>query len=638
MAEATPAVQPQEGGQEAPLDYDAFLSYTRSDRPVVGGIQKGLHHIGRRLGQLRALRVFRDDTDLTASPDLWGRITDALDRSRFMIVTLSPRAAQSHWVNKEISYWIEHRGLEQLMLVVAGGQLHWEENTARFDPQTSDAAPPVLTEPGSLLAEPLFIDVTDDAPWDHRAPTFRDKITALAAPVHGKPKDQLASDDLQEQRRFRRLRAAAIAGLVLLTVLAVAAAVIAVVQRRQAIRSLHDAVVAKLNAEGAAMLAGTEPGGDIRALQELLAANAIEADGVPVLSAQIARFTTQKVIDTFSKVSGVAYSPDGTRIATAQYDGTALQWNSASGKPAVGTALRARTGLMRDVVYTPDGRTVAAAGGDGGMRLINADTSALLNPNFAHVGPLNCITMSSDGKTVVTGGIDGSVRSWDGRTGRLLATDNHSPQQVSDVKFDRSGNLLAVGRVDGSVSIYDAKTRQLHAPTMWVKDRDGEPAAVWRLAFSPDGHTIALGASDLQLWDVDTGASIRAIRVGAARMYFVDAVAFSPDGDRVVTGRNDGAVQLWEAESGEQGRSLRRSIQTGRPANRHGKPRRDASALERHRRSDDARPRRGSRIQPGRPAVRRGLGLHSGAMGYGVRSKFGLVRADRHRHGALPLR
>ena len=92
---------------------------------------------------------------------------------------------------------------------------------ACFDPQKSDAAPPVLTEPGSLPAEPLFIDVSDDAPWDYRAPVFREKLTALAAPIHGKPKDQLASDDLREQRRFRRLRAAAIAGLVVLTVAAV---------------------------------------------------------------------------------------------------------------------------------------------------------------------------------------------------------------------------------------------------------------------------------------------------------------------------------------------------------------------------------------------------------------------------------
>ena len=70
MSEATQAAESPASGQVEPLDYDAFLSYTHRDRPVVSGIQKGLHRIGRRLGRLRALRVFRDDTDLAASPDL----------------------------------------------------------------------------------------------------------------------------------------------------------------------------------------------------------------------------------------------------------------------------------------------------------------------------------------------------------------------------------------------------------------------------------------------------------------------------------------------------------------------------------------------------------------------------------------
>uniref|UniRef100_UPI000A581583 hypothetical protein n=1 Tax=Nocardia pseudovaccinii TaxID=189540 RepID=UPI000A581583 len=56
--------------QPASYDYDAFISYAHEDRLVAAGIQKGLHRIGRRAGHLYALRVFRDATDLTASPDL----------------------------------------------------------------------------------------------------------------------------------------------------------------------------------------------------------------------------------------------------------------------------------------------------------------------------------------------------------------------------------------------------------------------------------------------------------------------------------------------------------------------------------------------------------------------------------------
>ena len=44
------------------------------------------HRIGRRAGRLYALRVFRDKTDLAASPNLWGKVTDAMDRSRYLIV------------------------------------------------------------------------------------------------------------------------------------------------------------------------------------------------------------------------------------------------------------------------------------------------------------------------------------------------------------------------------------------------------------------------------------------------------------------------------------------------------------------------------------------------------------------------
>jgi len=124
MAEVAQTEESPAPGPDKPMEYDAFLSYAHLDKQVTTAIQKGLHQIGRRVGQLRALRVFRDDTNLTANPDLWGKITDALDSSRFMIVVLSPQSAASHWVNEEVSYWLQHRGHEQLMLVLAEGHLH----------------------------------------------------------------------------------------------------------------------------------------------------------------------------------------------------------------------------------------------------------------------------------------------------------------------------------------------------------------------------------------------------------------------------------------------------------------------------------------------------------------------------------
>ena len=92
-ADTALAAEPPTQGQGASFTYDAFLSYNHQDGAVAAGIHKGLHRIGRRMGQLNALRVFRDSTDLAANPNLWGKVTDAMDRSRYLIVVLSPRAA-----------------------------------------------------------------------------------------------------------------------------------------------------------------------------------------------------------------------------------------------------------------------------------------------------------------------------------------------------------------------------------------------------------------------------------------------------------------------------------------------------------------------------------------------------------------
>src|SRR6202022_4841508 len=104
MADVTRAVDSPVAEEGKPPEYDAFLSYAHRDRQVTTAIQKGLHHIGRRVGQLRALRVFRDDTNLTANPDLWGKITEALDCSRFMILVLSPQPAGPHWANEGVRH------------------------------------------------------------------------------------------------------------------------------------------------------------------------------------------------------------------------------------------------------------------------------------------------------------------------------------------------------------------------------------------------------------------------------------------------------------------------------------------------------------------------------------------------------
>ena len=102
--------------------YDAFVSYSHAkDKPIAAALQSVVQKLGKPWYRRRALRVFRDDTSLSATPSLWPTIEQALGQSRFLILLASPEAAASPWVNKEVAYWLEHKGADTLLIAVTDG-------------------------------------------------------------------------------------------------------------------------------------------------------------------------------------------------------------------------------------------------------------------------------------------------------------------------------------------------------------------------------------------------------------------------------------------------------------------------------------------------------------------------------------
>ena len=195
--------------------YDAFVSYSHAkDKPIAATLQSVVQKLGKPWYRRRALRLFRDDTSLSATPQLWPSIEKALGQSRYFILLASPDAAASKWVNKEVGYWLDHNSVETLLIGVTDGDLAWDEATSDFAARQNTPLPPVLA--ARFPSEPKWVDLRvyrDSA--NKRDAKFTELAADFAAAIHGMPKEDLLSQEVRQQRRALTLAWSA-AGLLLI--------------------------------------------------------------------------------------------------------------------------------------------------------------------------------------------------------------------------------------------------------------------------------------------------------------------------------------------------------------------------------------------------------------------------------------
>src|SRR5437868_2086019 len=89
-------------------------------------LQEALQLLGKRIYQRRALRVFRDQTNLSAAPALWESVVGALASSRWLIFLASRSAADSQWASRELMWWRGHRDADSVLIVLTDGDIVWE--------------------------------------------------------------------------------------------------------------------------------------------------------------------------------------------------------------------------------------------------------------------------------------------------------------------------------------------------------------------------------------------------------------------------------------------------------------------------------------------------------------------------------
>jgi len=173
------------------MRYKAFISYSHSHRELARALQNSLHRFGTPWYERVGAKIFRDESGLAASPDLWEVLRAALDESEYFVFLASPESVDSGWVIQEVDYWLANRDPNHIILVLAAGSLQWDPNTGVFDPKRTDALPQPLCK--AFLRVPLFVDFREVVQTGYRLsdPIFRDRVAGIAAALHGKSKDEL---------------------------------------------------------------------------------------------------------------------------------------------------------------------------------------------------------------------------------------------------------------------------------------------------------------------------------------------------------------------------------------------------------------------------------------------------------------
>ncbi|MDO5063904.1 MAG: hypothetical protein Q4E00_02770 [Actinomyces bowdenii] len=242
-------------------------------------------------------------------------------------------------------------------------------------------------------------------------------------------------------------------------------------------------------------------------------------------------------------VSTVAWSPDSTRIVTDDLgDSSAHVWDANTGVELMTLAGHGKWACS--LAWSPDSTRVATGSHDHTVRIwdpVTGECVKVLGPGNS----VDAVAWSPEGSRVVVGAKIGGTRVWDLTSGEPVLTVDVQDPELSSFGWSPDGSRLAADSYfSRGVSVLNASTGEgILSLTAGLDE-------VNAFAWSPEGRRLltGVGSSMAVIWDADRGTALLELE---GHSDIVTSVAWSPNGARALTGSQDGSARIWDTTTGK---------------------------------------------------------------------------------------
>lgn len=269
--------------------------------------------------------------------------------------------------------------------------------------------------------------------------------------------------------------------------------------------------------------------------------------------------------DNFGLINTIAVSPDGVLLAAAIGNGEVRLWRRQDRRPA--SLLHGHGAHIWSLAFSPDGQLLAGGSDDQRIRLWHVDrllthgTGEMRFVLQGHTGAIHAVAFSPDGQFLASAGYDQTIRLWGVADGQLHLQLTGHTGCIYSIAFSADGKLLVSGSDDQTVRVWmNWHTTGQSAARGGVTSQvlHGHRERVYSVAVSPDGRTLASGSTDqticLWSWQAGGGGALRQRLAG--HRHLVRSVAFHPDGQTLASGSYDETIRLWDVATGQLRQTL----------------------------------------------------------------------------------